>query len=300
MLQQLHLQNFRGFESLELTGLRRVNLIVGRNNTGKTSVLEGLHLLLSSKSQQIHENPLRADGSQSRHDQTWFIGSKSKAASIRGKTVTSPTAEFKADLKIQADYVDINSVGRDVNVSVSSVKSMDSQELVRVFGLAVLRKGGEEQIETVLGAIDNRIRKVRVDPTSGQNRLVVDVGLKRLIPISELGQGVIRLVEVLSLLIGEESEVCIIDEIENGIHHSVLRDVWNGIAEAAERLNVQVFATTHSGECIEAAHDAFAARKEYDFSVIQLFRVKEGRQGRVLDRRLIEAALAGDIDLRGE
>jgi predicted ATP-dependent endonuclease of OLD family len=296
MLEQIHLQNFRGFESLELTGLRRVNLIVGRNNTGKTSVLEGLHLLLKPNFQ---ENLLRG---KPPINEGWLVRDKVNTARVSARWADSPThsTTYTVDLKIRGNIVDINWKTGNARASIVSVAPANIHDIVRAFGRAALQKDGEEQIESVLKSVDNRIRKIRVDPTVGQNRLVVDTGLNRLIPISELGQGIIRLVEILSLLIGEGSNVCIIDEIENGIHHSSLGDVWNGIAEAAERLEVQVFATTHSGECIQTAHDAFAARREYDFSVIQLFRVKGGKQGRVLHRPEVEAALAGEIDLRGE
>ena len=50
--------------------------------------------------------------------------------------------------------------------------------------------------------------------------------------------------------------VVLVDEIENGLHHSVLPGVWKVIAKAAEQFNVQMFATTHSFECVEAAHEA--------------------------------------------
>ena len=41
-----------------------------------------------------------------------------------------------------------------------------------------------------------------------------------------------------------------IDEIENGIHYSVQKDVWNAIGKLARDLDIQVFATTHSLEMI--------------------------------------------------
>jgi hypothetical protein len=49
---------------------------------------------------------------------------------------------------------------------------------------------------------------------------------------------------------------------------------------------------------LRAAHNSFIDRQTYDFSVIQLFRVQSGVQGRVLDREHIEAAISGNIDLR--
>ncbi len=53
------------------------------------------------------------------------------------------------------------------------------------------------------------------------------------------------------------ANVVLIDEIENGIHHTVMRDLWEVIVKHSRESNTQIFATTHSYECIEAAHRAF-------------------------------------------
>ncbi|MBC1216197.1 AAA family ATPase [Trichormus variabilis ARAD] len=47
MLKSIRIENFRGFHSFELQQLGRVNLLVGKNNTGKTSILEAIQLLCS-------------------------------------------------------------------------------------------------------------------------------------------------------------------------------------------------------------------------------------------------------------
>jgi predicted ATPase len=44
MFDSLHIRGFRAFEDLQLTGLGRVNLLVGENNIGKTTVLEALKI----------------------------------------------------------------------------------------------------------------------------------------------------------------------------------------------------------------------------------------------------------------
>jgi AAA15 family ATPase/GTPase len=107
-----------------------------------------------------------------------------------------------------------------------------------------------------------------------------------------------RLVAILAELLGAPADVAFIDEVENGIHHSVLEQVWTGLGEVAERLDIQLFVTTHSYECIEAAHAAFSKRTAYDLRVIQLFRTRPGVEGRVLGRDLIETGIEGGIDLR--
>ena len=47
MLENFDVEEYRGFKKLHVDGLRRVNLIVGRNNSGKTSLLKAAYILLS-------------------------------------------------------------------------------------------------------------------------------------------------------------------------------------------------------------------------------------------------------------
>lgn len=47
MLKTIKIENFRSFQYFELQQLGRVNLLVGKNNIGKTSILEAIQLLCS-------------------------------------------------------------------------------------------------------------------------------------------------------------------------------------------------------------------------------------------------------------
>ena len=60
-----------------------------------------------------------------------------------------------------------------------------------------------------------------------------------------------------------------------------------------------MFITTHSRECLEAAHRVFDERPNYDLRVVQLYRVRDQIDGRVLDRQHIEAAVESEIEVRG-
>lgn len=154
-------------------------------------------------------------------------------------------------------------------------------------------------MQDVLQRVDKRIARIRVDVDDDGEHIMVDVGLSESVPLAQVGQGIYRLVAILSDIIGSGCSVCLIDEVENGIHHTALTDVFRGLSLAAKKAGVQLFLTTHSFECIEAAHEAMADEENYDLSLVQLFRVSEGRvQGRVLQRKEIETALAGGIDVR--
>jgi hypothetical protein len=348
MFTTLTFQNFRGFEHLRLEGLQGVNLIVGRNNAGKTSLLEGIAML--SDPTHLHEMPglLRAEVNDDPHSVRrhrsreheagryfrWVIRDR-KEVSLGVLTGTLlPKGECKISFysgnKSPQDLLgtrsfESHSTGTGGTYTIAggqrvtslpglmavtpepatvvkcravSVRELSYDAQVKVFAQAVKRKGGEERIEHLLSSVDSRFRKVRVEPSDEDIHLVVDLGLSEMLPIGQVGQGMIRLITIFSELVGEQPKVCLIDEIENGIHHSLLEQIWTGLGLAAKELDVQVFATTHSLECIQAAHTAFSSLNSYNFSVVQLFRLDEGIQGRVLDRHHIEAAMAGEIDLR--
>jgi AAA15 family ATPase/GTPase len=60
-------------------------------------------------------------------------------------------------------------------------------------------------------------------------------------------------------MVNSKEGVLFIDEIENGIHYSIQEKLWEKLLELAEKLNVQVFATTHSWDCIDGFQRALNA-----------------------------------------
>lgn len=60
ILDSLEIRNFRGLQELRIERLGRVNLIVGKNNVGKTSVLEALRLYANPGSPEIHSDLLQS------------------------------------------------------------------------------------------------------------------------------------------------------------------------------------------------------------------------------------------------
>ena len=61
MLKRLQIRNFRGFNALEIDQLSGINLIAGKNNSGKTSLLEAIFLLAGGGNAQmaVNDNVIR-------------------------------------------------------------------------------------------------------------------------------------------------------------------------------------------------------------------------------------------------
>lgn len=98
------------------------------------------------------------------------------------------------------------------------------------------------------------------------------------------------MLDIYSVIVVSEAKVLLIDEIENGLHHSLLPIIWKGLFLAAEEFGIQIFATTHSQECIAAADQVARERAVYDFALIRLDRVKEDINATVMDAKSLETA----------
>ncbi len=318
MFTDLYVTDFRGIQALKLFGFSRVNLIVGENNTGKTTLLEALTLVSAPQeageiSQRMRlssrlRNPnrwLRRDGSESAFSKIILKNAESELA------VSLSPATYKAQTHHKGTPLEhVSNLGEyrfgcsirhpKLKVRVVPIQHRYPNDLVGDFSTAVDLKDGEKELESLLNSVDSRIKSVRLSYEKETNLpyISADIGLSERVPIDQLGQGVNRLIAIFCELLGQRPAICFIDEIENGLHHTVLKRVWQGIAVAAERLNIQVFATTHSRECLEAAHECFSERESYDFRVVQLYRVRDQIDGRVLPQDLIEAAVNSDIEVR--
>jgi hypothetical protein len=98
------------------------------------------------------------------------------------------------------------------------------------------------------------------------------------IPLLSLGQGINRLFEIALALVNAKDGLLLIDEMENGLHYSVQPAVWRMIFDMSRRLNVQVFATSHSWDCIKAFGKA-AVNNEQEGTLLISLRKHQFEEG---------------------
>lgn len=99
----------------------------------------------------------------------------------------------------------------------------------------------------------------------------------RPVPLKSLGDGVTRMCGVALALANSHSGFLLIDEVENGIHQSVQQDFWRMVLLTAQENNAQVFATTHSWDCVAGFAKASAELEQITGALVRL----EQEEGRV-------------------
>jgi AAA15 family ATPase/GTPase len=77
-----------------------------------------------------------------------------------------------------------------------------------------------------------------------------------------MGDGLSRVLQVILALVNAKDGILLVDEFENGLHWTVQPKLWNLVFRLSKRLNVQVFATTHSQDCVRAFSSAWQNDEE--------------------------------------
>ena len=139
---------------------------------------------------------------------------------------------------------------------IVSTENMPSRKLATLWDLTSLTNLKSEVI-SALRLIENRVSDIAFvedisQISSNKNRipLVKLSGIDEPLPLKSMGDGMTRLFHIIVALVNAQNGFLLIDEFENSLHWSVQPKVWNIIFQLSEKLNVQVFATTHSRDCI--------------------------------------------------
>ena len=360
MITSFTIFNFRAFHHLRLSGFERVNLIAGRNNVGKTALLEalwqftgpdvpgiGLRLnrfrgIVQFDSKEFSfdlfhqyniKEPIRlaADGD-------WGMDKRSLQIAIRPRAefrtpltkesnginldvldeespheivlrYSDETGDYESTGHIEALAVDSNTVNvrltshrqpipaRPSNVYFGPHNRLAANNVAELFG-QLERQGHEMEVVEAVQTFEPHVRRLTIIPVDDVPMIHADMGFGRLMPVGLLGDGVQRVLSLALVFTTASGGLVLVDEFENGIHHSQLEDLWRVVSAFSERYDTQVFATTHSEECVRAAHHTFTEAEEYDFRFYRLDRVNGEIKAKTLDRTLLETALQASLEVR--
>lgn len=341
MLNSFVIKNFRLFRSLSIERLARVNLVVGKNNSGKSALLEAVELYASNGSitqvlislvtnrqetwkgqaqpndESIPINPIRH----------LFYGHEIPRLGKEG-IVLGPVKPKSEQLQIllAAYRVEMNeeNIERRVRVPTSDLpKDLTDLELAlvakegdqfrrilrlerdldqegRIYGRNALSGGTapkiavetvptrnmtEEKLATLWDQIslgdlaDEVVRGLQLLDPRIVGVAFVEGGTRRLsrnartpiirlshiaepLPLRTMGDGMTRIFHIIVALVNARNGILLIDEFENGLHWSVQPKVWQIVFRLAKQLKVQIFATTHSRDCVIGFEQAWKEHEE--------------------------------------
>lgn len=296
----LEINRFRGFDRLEVKDLSCVNVFVGANNVGKTSILESVFLLSGLS------NPLLAARVNHRRS---FVGNDldsvrylfhnvdlSRPPLLQAHTadgfrslVLNPLLSVEADahsgngyhasvkgidldFSTQADAAEMyharvfreadGSLGQQTDSRYTetlksvfvSVENQDRLALDNYVNL--IKRGRKEQVLQAIRAFDPAICSLEALPDGLYLGLE---GVEELLPVGMAGDGVRRMLNIVSTILTEDYQIVMIDEFDAGLHYTAHKSLWQAVLQFVREHGLQLFVTTHNLESLQSLEQVLEA-----------------------------------------
>lgn len=358
MLKNFTIKNYKSIKDLEIKKLNRINLLIGRNNAGKSNILEAILLFATRFSSasivkilSLHKDiylergmngrirvsssvenflSLITDRSQREmrqcgielkgNDETvTFRSYKVEKNEKDGETYIKFLPFSESELNINSEEVQemqrvsvekeldetpnfrILSIKRWVDDGVVDTRclyvnctSRDSDNFDALWNQIVLSPIKSEVIKA-LQLIAPEIEDVAIirEPNRAESLPYVRINEEK-IPLHSMGDGIAHIFNIMIALVNVKDGILLLDEMENGLHVRTLEKLWAIVNDLSKQLNVQVFVTTHSNDCIRA----FRENAREDGCVISLNRQDEEISYQRFGFKTVDKLLADNIDVR--
>lgn len=372
MLSSLYIKNYRNLKELQLDTLGQINLISGKNNTGKSSLLEAISLYANKGSvesiianlsdrKEYSANPKKTNGEDSQEENIKSLSSlffdrnisfsiedrieigrldSNESVTLRfvyykEKSEKDENDEFISLERIIVDNISLDDIGNlflgieikagvntrllplkrnlkpDFRSSTNMTTPSPSCQYIHtnnvnreINGLlfdAIALTDKEQYVIDALKIIEPDTERIAfVGNNWGERVAVIKLsGAKDVVQLSSMGDGINRILTIILALVNSANGFLLIDEFENGLHYTVQEQLWTIIFKLAKDLNIQVFATTHSNDCITSLSRALSHVDNPDLGkYIRLDHVDGKIKQVVFSSEEITIAEQQDIELR--
>lgn len=284
-----HIENFKRFDEFTLENLGQFNVIVGDNNVGKSSVLEALMFERNSRKFMSSLGTVLYSLKHFDNLIDWFglqyfrRGGKADANTINFDVQFGDNNTFSASLSIENNgrghkWVEYSRDKQESSRRVerhsgnSNAEAVSNNEVPYIpFQLSYTHQitdfyskniqplnSRKEQFIRDLQAIIPDIANLEINTVIASTPIILvsRKGIDTNLPLGTYGDGVIKLFRILIEMQIHAGKRLMIDEIDTGIHFSRMKIFWKTVILSARNNNVQLFATTHSDECLKCYKEA--------------------------------------------
>ena len=295
MLRNIEIKSFKCFIDFSVENLKKVNLIGGKNNVGKTAFMEACYVnvqaqtlesfldaliniktfrdtmnILDDKNrgknidiQKIVEHSNNISTYSNINDAEYRIkkenGIKEYIFKFNKQTVTVNAKDFYLDM-----------VHNIRNIEFIDNYGLNNNDIIALYS-SVQKKDKEIYLNSAINAFDTMIGAFKIIDEKPQCKVN-----SKYLELSEFGDGLRQYISIICALFSCENGYLFLDEIENGIHYTQFDRLWQIIFKISKEQNVQVFATTHSKECIESYARVSAERNDDEIGFLEFGRDSKG------------------------
>ena len=329
LLEYIKIKDFKCFKDFEAKGFKRVNLIGGKNNVGKTAFMEACYInvhssnidnltaaivdiSISRSKSNVTEQILKSLSSIGVEalpqlllhalEKTSYYNSSSNNNSIQFKIVSiNGQKEYlfiinNREVSVNSNLFSIFNLKNLSYIRFNDCYGLSSTDLKEIYG-SIQKKDKEELLNKYINKFDTNILSFKILEDEPACKVIDRDAYQN---INEFGDGLKHYISIICSLYACENGYLFIDEIDNGIHYTQLDRLWEIILTVSKEQNVQVFATTHSKECIESYARVSKKLEDEDIAFIELGRDKKNElKAMVYPYDWFEDEVSQNHELRG-
>lgn len=353
MFKKVSVYNFKSLHKVEHVNLSRVTLIGGKNNSGKSSLIEAIFLYLDRRNVDLLIRQLGWRGINNvpvDPDVIWapFFYNYDLKKTISIATVDDFKQEGSLSLKYIPEYTSqtplfqgniahLNNQTTTISKALqikhvyNNLEDEKSNILIDARGMGMVKEkdNGNMNISAVffpsrqrfdnddadrLGKVDLKqsqedvIGILRIFEPTLKRLISIKLGLhivihaelgnNKIVPVGLLGDGFCRALSIILAIATNPNGIVMVDEIENGIHYSMLESVWESLYIALKIFNSQIIATTHSYELIKSAVKQSFESNFTELSYVRLSKKEENTDIFQFSNDEIADALMSELEVR--
>ena len=316
-IKNINIEKFKCFSNFSVADFSHINLIGGKNNIGKTALLESLYLMVHATSIDLFSSAIyviaarRKYPNENKNDTAKYFDEHKK---IKIKTNHDSVLfehidkELKRSFQfeINKDSKNISRVDffKNINISgspdnkllITPLRLGNSSGLIGLFG-KIQEEDREGEVNEYIKEFDSSLDVFKI---IGKTAKVKKNG--KYYSLSHFGDGLKAYIAIILAIYSCKNGILLIDEIENGIHYTQLDRLWQIILTISKNANCQIFVTTHSKECIQAFNRVQLENESSSSAYFELYRnfkTNKITAARRTDEQL-EYALTHQGKIRGE
>ncbi len=319
-INDIEIVKYKCFHSFKVNGFKRVNLIGGINNVGKTSFMEAC-LICSAEFPGDIYNRLREIKTHRNLINNILVRTE-RQEDIQKLIIENHELNLKCNkedvyIKFEEDMYSIKVISKplmnidytklfntlDQNIQYSFMSFSLSyisafSDFNEMYNMAISKLKLDNKLDLLNEYLNKMFDISKIDTINDEPYLMIDSWIK----LSETGQGIKTFINIIFSMFILENRTLFIDEIENGIHYSLFDDFWEIILKLSKDRNIQVFATTHSKECIESYNRVSLKLNDVDTVYFEMGKNKKTKKifMRNLDNEQLDYELTHHGRYRGE
>lgn len=333
MIKDLCIENFRGFDNLKIDNIKKINFLVGKNNCGKTTVLEAINLMISildlntayyiNAIRRIKEDPEELKNLFHNFDcknninLNYTLDTNKNYNLIISPIIkkdnlflngivsleyTFSTTENKKNYKYSLE--NINSIERELLKYNHNIKGVYLSSAVEYNNLTnylieILKNKNEKQLIEMISFFNKNIKAINIL----KNDIYFNIeSIDELVLSNIMGDGLKKYLSIILPIVANKYNTILVDEIENGLHHKTIKHLLRSILNLSKNNDIQMFFTTHSYEVLkflsEIVNDEFGDMKD-TVNVINIVNTEnKGFQSYNYDIDSVKELLENDSDIR--